>query len=273
MTILFASVLLHEFGHCFAARSVGGSANDILLWPLGGLAYAAPPERPLATFITVAAGPLVNLLLCIASLGGLWLTSHAVSATVPIYLFEPLSLGTWHEVAFYLQWIYSVNMMLLLFNLLPIYPMDGGQMLQAILWSMIGYHRSSVVSCWVGMGGSVLLVGYGFAHGMNLFMVTLAVCLFLSCSQRLAVLRAAAQDGFIPEPVYQSTRVRHRRPGRLTLWHARRGIRRDEAEQAKVDQILEKVSLHGMHSLSWRERRVLRVATERQRAREMEDAR
>src|SRR5262245_23140946 len=43
MTILFFSVLLHEFGHCFGARWVGGEANDILMWPLGGLAYASPP--------------------------------------------------------------------------------------------------------------------------------------------------------------------------------------------------------------------------------------
>ena len=273
MTILFASVLLHEFGHCFAARSVGGSANDILLWPLGGLAYASPPERPLPTFITVAAGPLVNLLLCAAALGGLWLTTRAFSGLQMIYLFEPLSVGTWHEVAFYLRWIYSVNMMLLLFNLLPIYPLDGGQMLQAILWPMIGYTRSMVSSCWVGMGGSVLLIGYGFVQRINLFLITLAICLFINCVQRLAMLRATASEGFASEPAYRSIRTRHRRPGRWTLWRARQRLRQDTLEQTKVDQILEKVSLHGMHSLSWAQRRVLRIATEHQRARELEDAR
>lgn len=273
MTILFASVLLHEFGHCFAARSVGGSANDILLWPLGGLAYAAPPERPLPTFITVAAGPLVNLTLCAAALVGLRLISPAATSGLHLYLFEPLSVGTWREIAFYLHWIYSVNMMLLLFNLLPIYPMDGGQMLQTILWPMIGYHRSLVISCWVGMVGSVLLIGYGFANGMNLFMVTLAICLLINCAQRLAMLRAAGAEGYGPEPTFQTARAHHRRPGRWGLWRARRRMRQEEVEQTKVDRILEKVSLHGMHSLTWWERRVLRVATEHQRAREMEDVR
>src|SRR4051812_47398866 len=55
MTALFAIVLLHEFGHCFAARWVGGEADDILMTPIGGLAFARPPHRWGATFITVAA--------------------------------------------------------------------------------------------------------------------------------------------------------------------------------------------------------------------------
>ena len=54
---LFGCVLLHEFGHCFAARWVGGEADDILMTPIGGLAFARPPHRWGATFITVAAGP------------------------------------------------------------------------------------------------------------------------------------------------------------------------------------------------------------------------
>ena len=65
--ILFLSVLLHEFGHCFGARLVDGDAHEILLWPLGGLAYVEVPHTARANFITTAAGPLVNALLCVAS--------------------------------------------------------------------------------------------------------------------------------------------------------------------------------------------------------------
>src|SRR5205814_4279058 len=65
VSVLFAVVLMHEFGHCFAARWVGGDANEILMHPLGGLAMAAPPRRPLPTFITVAGGPAVNVLICL----------------------------------------------------------------------------------------------------------------------------------------------------------------------------------------------------------------
>src|SRR5579862_47844 len=55
--VLFTIVLLHEFGHCFAARWVGGEANDILMWPLGGLAYCDAPRRPWPQFVTAAGGP------------------------------------------------------------------------------------------------------------------------------------------------------------------------------------------------------------------------
>ena len=61
MGILFVSVLLHEFGHCFAARAVNGDAQEVLLWPLGGLANVEVPHRPRAHFLTAAAGPAVNL--------------------------------------------------------------------------------------------------------------------------------------------------------------------------------------------------------------------
>jgi len=60
---LFAIVLLHEFGHSLACRQVGGRADRIVLWPLGGVAYVQPPERPGATLWSIAAGPLVNVIL------------------------------------------------------------------------------------------------------------------------------------------------------------------------------------------------------------------
>src|SRR5246500_1258012 len=60
---LFLIVLLHEFGHALACRQVGGNANRIVLWPLGGVAYVDPPPRPGATLWSIAAGPLVNVAL------------------------------------------------------------------------------------------------------------------------------------------------------------------------------------------------------------------
>src|SRR6266516_4333412 len=60
---LFLIVLLHEFGHALACRQVGGTANRIVLWPLGGVAYVSPPPRPGATLWSIAAGPLVNVVL------------------------------------------------------------------------------------------------------------------------------------------------------------------------------------------------------------------
>src|SRR3954469_2617283 len=60
---LFAIVLLHEFGHALACRQTGGEANQIVLWPLGGIAFVNPPRRPGAMLWSIAAGPLVNVVL------------------------------------------------------------------------------------------------------------------------------------------------------------------------------------------------------------------
>src|SRR5262245_52207257 len=75
MVLLFFSVLLHEFGHCFGARAVDGDAQEVLLWPLGGLAYVDVPQTPRAHFITAAAGPAVNLALCLVTVAVLAMSS------------------------------------------------------------------------------------------------------------------------------------------------------------------------------------------------------
>src|ERR1700723_942668 len=74
---LFLIVLMHEFGHALACRSVGGQANQIILWLLGGVAYVAPPQRPGAMLWSIAAGPLVNVVL-LPIFGGIWLLSQSL---------------------------------------------------------------------------------------------------------------------------------------------------------------------------------------------------
>src|SRR5437588_8306621 len=73
---LFGLVLLHEFGHVLACRSVGGIANCIVLWPLGGIALVDPPARPGALLWSIVAGPLVNALLIVPT-AGFWLVCRA----------------------------------------------------------------------------------------------------------------------------------------------------------------------------------------------------
>src|SRR5271169_354715 len=81
---LFLIVMLHEFGHSLACRQVGGQANQIVLWPLGGVAYVDPPPRPGATLWSIAAGPLVNVALVPVLLGlGLMSGSLGWAAAIP----------------------------------------------------------------------------------------------------------------------------------------------------------------------------------------------
>lgn len=141
---LFGIVLLHEFGHAFATRQVGGRSENILLWPFGGIAYVNAPHRPGAHLWSIAAGPLVN----VALVPVLWL------------LFQYGLPSEASEDARQFAWvIQAINISLLVFNLLPVYPMDGGQILQALLWFKLGYVKALLIASVVGLAGGALLMG------------------------------------------------------------------------------------------------------------------
>lgn len=136
---LFALVLLHEFGHALACRSVGGKVDRIVLWPLGGVAFVNPPPRPGAVLWSIAAGPLVNLVLVPATaIAAVFASGEAVSP----------------DVAHFFQMLALINVVLLVYNSLPIYPLDGGQILQAILWFFVGRARSLGIAATIGLVGA-----------------------------------------------------------------------------------------------------------------------
>ncbi len=276
LLILFGIVLLHEFGHCFTARWVGGDAEDILLTPLGGLAFANPPRRPLPTFLTVAGGPAVNVLICLITWALLWgmLRWAHTSWHAAMFVFQ-----SWLNPYFHLTWIYAISMALLLFNLLPIFPLDGGQMLQSILWPKFGWYKSMIFACNTGIIGAVVMSMLSIAARQPLMIVLWGGMLFY-CVQKRAMTRAEGPSDFEDYSAnisYASENVaRRRKQGKLGRWKANR-IRREARllaqEQEKIDAILAKVSSQGMNSLTWSERRTLKRATERQRQRELETAR
>jgi Zn-dependent protease len=276
MAALFVVVILHEFGHCFMARWLGGRGEDVLLWPLGGLASADPPQRPLPVFLTVAAGPAVNVLICVACT----IAIHALSFTWvranPFNQLPPTSFYV-HNVVFYLWWFYSMSYYLLLFNLLPIFPLDGGQMVQAILWPIVGHARSMTIAVTTGMFGSAALGLFGL-YNLNILLITLAGCLFYACYQQRLALRETAGDEWsygteYSESLFRPETTKRRRGNRRAIRRAQKIARQETAERQKIDVILAKVSAQGMHSLNWLERRALRKATERQRRHAVEMSR
>jgi Zn-dependent protease len=267
--VLFGLVLLHEFGHCVAARSVGGRADEVLLWPLGGLAYTDPPRRPWPTFVTVAGGPLVNVGVCLVT--GVALA--AMGSPLPLNPFAA-SLAV-EGAAYYVGWVFYISYLLLLFNLLPIFPLDGGQMLQTVLWHRVGYYRSMYVATVTGMIGAGALGLFALTAGSWLT-VAVAVAGFIYCMQRYAWLKAMGREGmeqvewaanFGPEPPHR----RHISPRRMR--RLRRLAAREQASQARIDEILAKVSAKGLGSLTWSERRALRKETLRRRERDLEMSR
>ncbi|SRR5579871_563404 len=139
---LFLIVTLHEFGHALACRQVGGTANKIVLWPLGGVAYVNPPPRPGATLWSIAAGPLVNVVLLVVLYAG-----AAASHSFALLRGEP-------DLRALLNAITYINAYLLIFNILPIYPLDGGQILRSLLWFVMGRARSLMAAAVIGLLGA-----------------------------------------------------------------------------------------------------------------------
>jgi len=143
---LFLIVLCHEYGHALACRQVGGRANQIVLWPLGGVAYVDPPPRPGAMLWSIAAGPLVNVALFPVLLGLLTVSrASGWRQTMPDVYRLVLAVGV-------------INVGLLIFNLLPIYPLDGGQIVRSLLWFVLGRARSLMVATLIGFVGVAGLI-------------------------------------------------------------------------------------------------------------------
>ncbi|HEV2401570.1 MAG TPA: site-2 protease family protein [Candidatus Sulfotelmatobacter sp.] len=162
---LFLIVLCHEFGHALACRQVGGFANRIVLWPLGGVAYVDPPQRPGATLWSIAAGPLVNVVL-IPILAAVAFLAGLVGATPDLR--HLLSSIAW------------INAGLLVFNILPVYPLDGGQILRSLLWFVLGRARSLMTAAVIGLLGSAGFIALAFWE-QDLWLGLIAVYMAMNC--------------------------------------------------------------------------------------------
>ena len=159
---LFGIVLLHEFGHALACRSVGGQADHIVLWPLGGVAFVNPPPRPGAFLWSIVGGPLVNVIL-VPLLFGVGMLADSAGLSETNVDFDRYLIAIWY-----------MNLMLLIFNLLPAYPLDGGQILYALLWYAIGRARAILIASAIGVVVAALALGFAFYVG-NLWIGVLAV--------------------------------------------------------------------------------------------------
>ncbi|MGA2248265.1 MAG: site-2 protease family protein [Verrucomicrobiota bacterium] len=182
---LFLIVLIHEFGHQLACRSVGGQTHDIVLWPLGGVAYVTPPQRPGAQLWSIAAGPLVNVILVpILSL------LLAGSAHLGWYDSNPNAYELLHSIC----WI---NAVLLIFNMMPVYPLDGGQILRSLLWFPFGRANSLLAASiigFIGVGGLILLAIFA----QSIWLGIMAVFILMNCWGGLRQARALARIAKLP---------------------------------------------------------------------------
>ena len=182
---LFLIVTLHEFGHSLACRQVGGRADQIVLWPLGGVAYVSPPQRPGATLWSIAAGPLVNVALVpvLFSLG-LLARQLGLPETAP-------------DAVALLRAVAYINVGLLVFNLLPIYPLDGGQILRSLLWFGLGRARSLTVASVLGFVGVLGLLALAVL-AQSFWIGLIALFVGMNCWSGFQHARALARAAKLP---------------------------------------------------------------------------
>lgn len=282
--ILFGSVLLHEFGHSLACRSVGGKADRILLWPFGGLAECNPPLNPWASLWTTLCGPAVNILLMAAA--ALVLRAHGpdsaavhafaeknqyapdeVMALAKSFVFlNPLDTGAvaplYGALGKWMGHVYVLNFGLFAFNMACVcYPMDAGRVVQEILWLFVGYARSLWWATNISFVFALLMMGLGIWAWVSGVTSLLAVMgyFFLRGGWARRKELAALRDHYgswsaIPDP---------RADARVGGWLGRLFVKpRDAAQvapsQEEIDRILRKVSEFGLDSLSEAELAALR---------------
>jgi len=269
--LVFLSVFLHEVGHAWAGIRAGGRAEQILLWPLGGLAelHGVPPF-PKPQIQVAVTGPLINLTLATALLGVL------VLLRIDILGRDGFSIGS--HLLVYSFW---ANVLMFGLNLLPAFPLDGGSVFR---WGLTawkperGYTWATEVGVKVGKVMAVLLgvAGFVFLHASNnaFLLIVLAFMVYMSCEREKRLLEygrpgmlTGPQGGYLsfnpkPEPP--------REPGLWARWKKRRAMRRrekgvqDEVEVRKrVDFLLDKISREGMNALTEKERAFLTEASKR----------
>lgn len=163
--VLFVCVVLHEYGHALTARRFGIQTQDITLLPIGGVArLTRMPDDPMQELLVAAAGPMVNVVIAaVLFVAGFGLTGHA-----PLFALEqPSFLGS----------LMTLNIVLVLFNLIPAFPMDGGRILRALLATQLEYGRATRYAAYLGQGIAVLFGIAGFFF--NPLLIVTALFIFI----------------------------------------------------------------------------------------------
>jgi Zn-dependent protease/CBS domain-containing protein len=182
--LVFLCVVLHEFGHATAARYFGVQTPDITLLPIGGVARLQRiPDKPVEELIVAIAGPAVNVVIAIVLsllLGGIVSWRGAIQ-------FGP---GTG-----ILRDLLTINIVLVLFNLIPAFPMDGGRILRALLATKLPYARATQIAASVGQFVALLFCMYGLFSG-NFLLIFIALFVYLGAQQEAAAaqMRDAARN-------------------------------------------------------------------------------
>ena len=293
--LLFIAVLLHEFGHCFGARLVYGDAREILMWPLGGLAYVEVPHTPRANLITAIAGPLVNLFLCLLCMGLLLVVPLGpIQPSWNIFpsgfpardLQQVVKLTAWsgevvalspYSLTVFIDRFFWINALLFAFNIILVgYPMDSGRILQSLLWPYMGYRQATLYSVFAGFFVVIALGIYAVAQEQMLALF-LAIWIYVECNRQWIIVETGGDEALGGYDFSQGYTSLERdapplkgQPSWWERWRQRRAeqkalkeLETREADERRMDSLLEKISSEGMAALTDEERRFMKQFSDR----------
>lgn len=261
---LLVMAVVHEAGHWMAARSLGLPRNDFtvsLLTDVAGGDHGVPPGA--AAWVALG-GPAANLVACSGLGAMLWVVAPASITLNPLALdilqkTAHLSVG---QLA--LWWAFVISELLCVLNLLPVYPLDGGHVAYAMLRRRYGFGNAMRFTCFVGLVGSVFILIAGVS-GRRPLLVGVSLGCAVVCVSRVRLLQGETDiSGYLTEDELPLV-PRRRKISYKAIRRARKAAIELRIEQQRLDSILAKVSKQTLASLTWKERRVLRKATERRR--------
>ena len=278
--LLLVSVFLHEWGHVLAARLTGGSASEIHLSPLGGLATVQPGRDTFSQIFTAAAGPFMNLLVCVAVFPGISGSTSIWDILNPLKL--PIGQLSEDDLSRDLMLLgFAVNWLLLVVNMLPIVPLDGGQIVRAMMATRIHPELVGRAAAKVSIFFSGLLMLAGLVGDWSVVVFVGAILLVINLVQLLEEQTSEFMDeefqgydfseGYtsLERSAAESAAQSDGTLNPLQRWREQRRIKREVEEQREradaeqqLDGLLAKVHEHGMASLTAREQRQLQQVSD-----------